>query len=188
MCDGGRGGSSTARGQTGLDFLVGIGVFLLTVGFVVGFLPGTLTPFGEATERPLVADRAADAVVAGLADGPEPNVLNATCTLAFFGVGSDAGCAFDASETTTDDGLRAELGAPAFTRVNVTLERSVAGTTDREIRCGTAPPAVPLVHACTPGDSRLATGPPAPSAGGVVTATRTVSVDGGDAVVVVRVW
>lgn len=174
------------RGQTGLDYLVGIGVFLLTVGFVVAFVPGTLSPFTAGTEQPLVADRAADTVVAGLADGPEPNVLNTTCTLAFFGVGSDTRCAFDGSETSEDDTLAAALGLREFTRVNVTLERTVDGTATREICSGTASP--PAIEAGGSGGTPLATGPPVPDDGAVVTATRTVYVDGMDAVVVVRVW
>ncbi|WP_255195953.1 DUF7287 family protein [Halorarius litoreus] len=175
----------SARGQTGLDFLVGIGLFLLTVGFVLAFVPGTLTPFSDATEQPLVADRLADTVVAGLAEDTEPNVLNTTCTVAFFGVAPDTGCAFDGSETTTADGLATELGAPAFTRVNVTLERSVAGTSTRTVRCGTASPLA--IGDCSSG-SPLATGNAVPADASVVTATRAVWVDGQDAVVVVRVW
>jgi hypothetical protein len=156
------GGTRGRRGQTGLDYLVGIGVFLLTVGFVLAFVPGTLTPFTASAAQPMVADRAADTLVAGLADGPEPNVLDTTCTLAFFGVGSDPGCAF-ASGATAD-----ELGLPEFTRVNVTLERSVAGTAVRDVR--------------------YTTGPSVPTTEPVVTATRAVYVDGQDAVLVVRVW
>lgn len=176
------------RGQTGLDYLVGIGVFLLTVGFVLAFLPGTLTPFSDASERPLVADRAADTVVAGFADGPEPNVLNATYTEAFFdGTGTYR---FDNTKTTTQAGLRSELGVPPFTRVNVTLERSVTGNQNelgtREILCSNGGSFV--VCSSPPTGTRLATGLPAPADGSVVTATRAVYVDGQDAVVVVRVW
>lgn len=179
-------GDRADRGQTGVDYLVGIGVFLLTVGFVVAFLPGTLTPFTTGTAQPLVADRAADTVVAGLADGPEPNVLNTTCTLAFFGVGSDAGCAFDATETSNDDTLAEALGLREFTRVNVTLERSVDGTVTREVCSGSASP--PAIEPCASGGVPLTTGPPVPEGGPAVTASRTVSVDGTDAVVVIRVW
>ena len=168
------------RGQTGFDYLVGIGVFLLTVGFVLAFVPGTLEPFTDGTEQPIVADRAADTVVAGLADGPEPNVLDTTCTLTFFGVGSDTSCSLGSDATAGGVGL------PEFTRVNVTLERSVAGATAREVRCGTDSP--PAIHACGPGDDRLVTGASVPTNEPVVTATRTVYVDGQDAVVVVRVW
>ena len=156
------GGTRGRRGQTGLDYLVGIGVFLLTVGFVLAFLPGTLTPFTDGTEQPVVADRAADTIVVGLAAGAEPNVLNTTCTLTFFGAENTADCAFTSGATPD------ELGLPEFTRVNVTLERSVAGTTVRDVR--------------------YATGPRVPTNEPVVTATRTVYVDGADAVLVVRVW
>lgn len=177
--------TATARGQTGLDYLVGIGVFLLTVGFVLAFVPGTLTPFTDDTAHPLVADRAADTVVAGLADGPEPGALTTTCTVAFFVPGADdTGCRFDTADTTDPDALPGELGLPTFTRVNVTLERSVAGTSGWERQCWTGT----SIDTCSPTADRLAVGRPVPATEPVVTATRAVYVDGADAVVVVRVW
>ncbi|MFD1571767.1 DUF7287 family protein [Halorubrum laminariae] len=75
------------RAQTPIDFAVGAGVFLLTLAFVVAFVPSLFDPFAAAdTASPLVSDR----VAAGLADDilavspAEPGVLSPACTVAFF--------------------------------------------------------------------------------------------------------
>lgn len=185
---------ATHRGQTGVDFLVGVGVFMLTVGFVVAFVPGMFSPFVGGQELSLVADRGADTLVGDLLAAPAPSVLDEGCTVAFFGVGSDAGCGFSQAETT-GDGLASELGltnpdSPRYNtvyRVNVTLERSVPGTPEREVLCGSDTPS-PSVHTCGSG-TRLAVGPPVTSTTeSVVTTSRVVYVSGGEAILVVRVW
>ncbi|SMO81697.1 DUF7287 family protein [Halorubrum cibi] len=104
------------RGQTQIDFAVGAGVFLVTLAFVVAFVPTLFEPFtvGE-TASPLVADRIAAGTVdlLGISANPsgdpaavhapiEPGVLSPACTVAFFEPGGnaaladDAGCPFDA--------------------------------------------------------------------------------------------
>lgn len=181
------------RGQTGVDFLVGVGVFILTVGFAVAFAPGMFSPFVEGQAQPLAADRAADTLVGALLVGERPSTLDTACTLAFFGVGS-ATCPFEPSETT-GDGLARELGLTDPTserynsvyRVNVTLERGVAGSPESVVLCGSDAPS-PSVHDCSTG-TRLAVGPPPDrTTASVVVATRVVRVDETDATLVVRVW
>lgn len=78
--------ADTPRGQTGVDFIVGIGVFLLTISFVVLFIPGLLAPFnGLTTTNPMVADRVADDLVyQELAADDAVGRLNQTKTQAFF--------------------------------------------------------------------------------------------------------
>lgn len=183
--------STPDRGQTGVDFLVGIGVFLLTVGFVVAFVPGILAPFSDDQELPLVADRAADTVVGDLLAGPEPSVLDVACTLEFFGVGSGGGCSL--VPDPSGDGLATELGLSSTGggryntqyHVRVSLEPNVPDDPDRGVLCGTD---APSVHTCGAG-TRLEIGPRVPtSTDSVVTATRVVYVDGQDAILVVRVW
>ncbi|MDZ5812059.1 hypothetical protein U4E84_11970 [Halorubrum sp. AD140] len=91
--------SASARAQTPIDFAVGAGVFLLTLAFVVAFVPTLFDPFTAAeTASPLVSDRVA-AGIAGdvLAASPaEPGVLSPACTVAFFesdeSLATDAGC------------------------------------------------------------------------------------------------
>lgn len=170
--DGGNG-----RGQTAIDFLVAMGVFLLTVGFVVGFLPGMLAPFGTDQEHPTVADRSADALAGSLvAEAGVPGELNTTCTLAFFGAAADSGCPFDAG-----DPLAERIGVDSQYRLNVTLERGAGGTSAVLCTDGSG------VEPCGAGGTRLAVGPPSPG-NGATTAVRTVRVDEQDAVLLVRVW
>lgn len=183
-------GVNRHRGQTGVDFLVGTGVFLLTVGFVIAFAPGMFTPFTDGQATPLVANRIADTVAGDFLAGSQPSVLNETCTLAFFGAASDVGCPFDGSQTTSDEGLPTELGVSSWHRINVTLERNITGGPDREVLCGSSA-STPSVHVCAspPADTRLAVGPTPPTTvDSVVTASRVVAVDGVRAVVEVRVW
>lgn len=95
------------RGQTGVDFIVGVGIFLLTVGFVVAFVPGMLSPFTEESTGRLVADRIADDLVADtLATGPGSDTLDPERTWAFF------------NRTT----VPASLALPAGFHLNVTIE------------------------------------------------------------------
>lgn len=88
------------RGQTPIDFAVGAGVFLLTLAFVVAFVPSLFDPFAAAdTASPIVSDRVAAALADDvLAASPaEPGTLSPACTVAFFGendtLAGDAGCA-----------------------------------------------------------------------------------------------
>ena len=49
-----------SRGQTSIDFVVGIGVFLLAVAFVLAFVPSMFAPFfGMGAGDALTADRSA---------------------------------------------------------------------------------------------------------------------------------
>lgn len=52
------------RGQTAIDFVVGMGVFLLAVGFVLMFVPSMFAPFfGGGIGDPVTADRATSYLV-----------------------------------------------------------------------------------------------------------------------------
>lgn len=98
------------RGQTGIDFVVGVGIFLLTMAFVVGFVPGMFAPFGHGTQAPIVADRAADSLIYGnWSAAPGTVTLNDTKTDRFFSA-PPAGTTFGISST----------------RWNVTLENGTA--------------------------------------------------------------
>jgi hypothetical protein len=74
------------RGQTTLDFALGVSVFLLTAIFVLTFVPGMLEPFEESTQEELAAaDRIATQLVEEtLADPTEPHLLDRECTVIFF--------------------------------------------------------------------------------------------------------
>lgn len=159
------------RGQTGIDFLVAMAVFLLTVGFVVGFVPGLLAPFGTQQEHPVVADRTADLLAGTLLAGRSPGALNGTCTRAFFGAAADGGCPFDAAAP-----LHERVGIDDGYQLNVTVERADGG-----VLCADGG----AIEPC-PGGDRLAAGPPGGNS--VTTAVRAVQVDGREATVVIRIW
>jgi hypothetical protein len=74
------------RGQTTLDFAVGMSIFLIAVAGVISFTPSLLEPFeGSGTEDTIVANRVASQLVEGtLAEPDEPYVLDKACTMAFF--------------------------------------------------------------------------------------------------------
>lgn len=55
------------RAQTPIDFTVGAGVFLLTLAFVIAFVPTLFDPFSAAaTASPVVSDRVAAGVAGDL--------------------------------------------------------------------------------------------------------------------------
>jgi hypothetical protein len=104
------------RGQTTLDFAIGVGVFMIAVAFTVTFVPGLFEPFiGGTAEETVAANRVIDVVSNGmLADPADPRVLDAACTVAFFETDNNnddgsfdfpSGCNYEA----TDD-LPARLG------------------------------------------------------------------------------
>lgn len=172
---------SPERGQTGIDFIVGVGIFLLTIAFVFSFVPGALAPFGDSADHSMVADRIGDDLVyENLGGTAGPSVLDDQCTLAFFGYASSAECPFDGAGAPED-----WLAVPPRTHLNVTVEKNVDATPGREVLCWNAG----RPTECTTGGDRLAYGDTTPTtSASVATASRVVSLGGTDAVLVVRVW
>lgn len=159
----------TRKAQTNIDFLIGMSVFLLTVAFVFGLVPGIFDPFSvDGGSNSLVADRGAARLTEGVLGSPaNPAVLNATCTVGFFNTADpDPGeCRYEHNATRLEDAL----AIPDGTHVNVTIVddngvRTLDGTT-------------------------LAAGPdPQGGSTGVVVARRVVSLDGETNKLFVRVW
>lgn len=171
--------STRARGQLYLDFVVGVGIFVLATAFVVSFAPGLFTSFADDPSQPLVADRAADRVVGPLLGDDSPSGLNATCVSEFFGE-SGTDCGIDHDEPISE-----RVGIGADYRANVSLVRPVANASQREQLCLDGD----RVVAC--GDDRRVArlGPATPNHGSTVSTTyRTVYVTNRDATLVVRVW
>ena len=143
----GNDGRADERAQTSIDFAVGASVFLLTVVFVVSFLPGVFDPFTASGEGDvLTADRTASLLAEQtLADPTDPGVLDADCTAEFFSA-ADHGLLDDCALTADASDLRTALGFGARTSVNVTVEeagtvRSLAlGGSSVELRAGPRPP------------------------------------------------
>jgi len=122
----------TDRGQTTLDYSVGVSIFLTVVIFTVAFIPSMFGPFdsdtgNSATTADRVADRLASDVLA--VDARSPGVWNESCTEGFFNGTPPSGCNYanDASS------LRSVVGVDDVTQVNVTVEnesgiQSINGT------------------------------------------------------------
>lgn len=160
------------RGQTAVDFLAGMAVFLIAIGFVLTFVPGMFQPFDTDTGSNMVtADRGAALLVedALTDDARRPGSLNETCTAEFFtpdGITGD--CRF---ESDSKD-LNEALGIAQFRNVNVTIE---SGGSLETVQKGGGP-------VTTAGGKSPA------STDDVVVATRVVLLDGEQATLYVRVW
>ncbi|SFR50250.1 MULTISPECIES: DUF7287 family protein [Halorubrum] len=138
------------RGQTVLDFVVGMSVFLVAVGFTFSFVPSLLEPYavGEGATV-IVAERgAARLAESSLAGGGSAATLSHACTLAFFD-GTDPETAADESDctwTANANDLHAELGVDDRRGLNLTVtRRGAVGTLDPDgaavaMRAGPAPP------------------------------------------------
>lgn len=173
------------RGQTTLDLVAGLTLFLVTVTVVLGQLPSFLAPYQEQA-TPTVADRAADELVGELVttgEASEPPVaFSEPCTVAFFG-GIDADeCRFDTADTVRD-----RLGISSRYGVNVSLVHQIEGGGDLEHLCRDGGEIVDCGDASSP--APLVAGPPVPANEESISVTyRGGRVTDGWAVVVVRVW
>ncbi len=166
------------RSQSSIDFVIGFGVFFLTLSFVLILLPELLSPFA-GPEGPVVAARSADVLAGDLLAGGAVGTLDETCTEEFFD-GSGSSCSFDASDSMTTI-----VGVSDTYNLNVTIEGNVSGDAETEILCynGTA------VLDCGAGGDRLARGDSPPrDTQSVRTVTRTVRIDGRVARLKQRVW
>ena len=178
-----------SRGQTTLDFAIGVSLFLLVVAFVLSFVPGMIQPFSDSGQEEMVAsNRIADRLAIDALAGDDPYVLDATCTTALFNdsVSAPSHCRFSGSA------LEESLALDSRLRVNVTLAESVDASTDGDRLCwdaGNRAVAAADGSACTnTADVVYAAGDRVPNHSGVVTATRYVRIEGVDAMLVVRVW
>ncbi|MFC7234481.1 DUF7287 family protein [Halosegnis marinus] len=117
----------SARGQTTLDFAVGVSVFLLTVGFVFLFVPSVFAPFEVVQGTPVTADRAATHLVDGLLAGESPGALAPACTVGFFADAPRPGCPY--SPGPVSDALGLGDGSARVTVENGTGVVSYANTT-----------------------------------------------------------
>lgn len=159
------------RGQTTLDFVLGIGVFIVVVAFVFGFVPGMVDPFTQDQAEGQVADRVADAVVDDLTDAVgEPSELNETKTVAFFADSTD---------------LAYRAGVDSRYGITVTLGRPVDGDADLQVLCGESG----AVQPCAAGGDALQRGDSVPASSTTIgTARRSVIVNDRIAIVYVQVW
>ncbi|WP_418284946.1 DUF7287 family protein [Halorubrum sp. DTA46] len=177
--------SASDRGQTPIDFAVGASVFLLTLAFVIAFVPTLFDPFSAAeTASPVVSDRVAAGVAGDLlaASPAEPGVLSPTCTVAFFSanatLGTEADCHPDVAATPADHfGLDGDVQVivhrlsetnPSENPANVSIV-TAEGSFDVEL-------------------IRPTEGPSGTAADDVTVSQRLVSIDGDQFRLTVRVW
>jgi hypothetical protein len=161
------------RGQTTLDFAIGTGIFLLAVLFVVTYAPTMFDPFAGGTGTKLiVADRAAttlsgDVLAASTAD---PGILALGCVAELFDESVDG-----ATCSSTDD----------FDDLDdlLSLDGRHAEVTIHELRKPISTPASP---GWADGELQRETDGSTPT--DVAVATRTVSIDGQQYRLTVRVW
>ncbi|WP_415381141.1 hypothetical protein [Halosimplex sp. TS25] len=168
------------RGQTTLDFAIGMSIFLLALTFALAFVPGMFEPFSDSgqTETPAVNRVADDLTQRSLGNATAPYVLDGECTRAFFDESVTA-CGFDG------DPIQQRVGVIDRTPVNVTIRGDV-GSSEDAILCWDGSSVVEQSPSCgtvlTDGSN------PAGSGGKTVSAQRVALLDGRDVTVEVVMW
>jgi len=181
------------RGQTTLDFAIGVSIFISVVLFTFTFVPTVLEPFDVVAEdNPTMADRTADSLAHGqLGAADQPHVLEWHCTVAFFeGQSSPPDCSYQGQ--TPAERLNLDIGQD----VNITITRN--GNSSRVLCWSADPDSTPdnepgLTNAssadCGVDDTRLALGEDRPSSQDTaITSRRVVSLYGETVVLEVVLW
>jgi len=178
------------RGQTTLDFTIGVTIFLIVLVGVFVFVPGTLQPFEEGGQEDLVTvNRVADGLAEqSLTESATPYILDADCTVGFFDttVSPPAECEYSGGN------LSERVGIAGQQSINVTIRKGVAGSAGTSAPLcynESQPPGERLTSGdCDSGATRLAAGGTAIGDQSSVTARRVVELDGQDVFLVVMIW
>jgi len=176
------------RGQTTLDFAIGISIFLAVLLFIFLFIPGILSPFtASAQEETVASNRVADQLATGtLASPTQPYVLDNHCTVRFF-QDNPGDCPFSSGSLESVVGVEENRQ-----RANVTIRGnlSTAGDGD-DILCWDGDgDDTGLVEASNTAecDTTLTRGDSPSSNSASVTSLRVVSLDGTDVTIYVEMW
>ena len=176
------------RGQTTLDFAIGMSLFLTVLIFIFLFIPGLLSPFSAGVqEETVTTDRVADGLTMGMLGSPQqPYVLDEHCTREFFaGNAPPSECGYDSGGSTEE---RVGLD-PALENVNVTIRGNATATAaSDETLCwdGANEELVPASGGC--GTILTTGGNPPTTNDASVTALRVASLNGQDVTVRVVMW
>jgi len=179
------------RGQTTLDFTIGVTIFVVVLAGVFLFVPGTLQPFEEGGQENIVTvNRVADQLSEDLLAQPtDPYILQEDCTVTFFQnpVSSPSECEY------TGGSLQERAGYGDFQFVNVSIRGSVDGSDDVEQLCydsaNAAGSRLESGSDCgEPADTRLTAGSNLAGVESSVTARRVVELDTQTVFLVVRLW
>ncbi|QSG09555.1 DUF7287 family protein [Halapricum desulfuricans] len=184
-------GRDSARGQTTLDFTIGVVIFLTALASVFLFVPGALQPFEEGGQEDLVTvNRVADQLAEqSLSEPTTPYVLSENCTVAFFDAGVTPSSECGYSGTT----LSERVGLTDRQFVNITVRASGDASSETSpLLCwnDSAPPGERLVPIddCDDDATRLSAGSTPVESQPTVTARRVVELDGQDVFLVVVLW
>lgn len=181
---------TATRGQTTLDFAIGMSLFLAVVLFVFLFVPGMLQPFTLGTQEETVgANRIADQVSQDMLGSPrEPYVLDRFCTVEFFAGNSPSQCRYGSGS------LGEQLGLTDRQHVNITIRgnTTLANTHDERLcwDAGEAELQEDAGGTCADADdTKLSVGSVPPQDNDAsVTASRVVWLAGDDVTVEVVMW
>lgn len=169
-----------------MDFVIGVSIFLVTVGVVFGMIPSLIDPFEESSDDSITADRIASQLVDGMLTDPgRHGVLDESCTYAFFdeshGDGAQCAIRFNESEST----LATRLNVSASYSLNVTIQRDIDGDQSKEILCTDGS----QLSACSGGGmTQLAAGVTPPTHQSTFAARRIAYLDNKDITLVVTIW
>lgn len=179
----------STRGQTTLDFTIGVVIFLTVIAGVFLFVPGTLQPFEQGGQEDLVtANRVADQLAEqSLGEPTTPHVLADDCTVAFFNGTAPEACDYNGTSVSE----RVGLGDRRF--VNITIRQggtNGSGTSDPLCWNDSKPSGERLATGddCGADTTTLASGSTPVEGQSTVTARRIVELDGRDVFLVVVVW
>lgn len=186
------------RGQTTLDFAMGIVIFLAVILFVFSFVPGILEPFdveggGDSAKSNRIANSLTQEKL-GSAD--EPYVLDRFCTVAFF---NDSRTTAPADCNWDEPDIRDEFDLGPTIDVNVTIVGNINETNDDStMLCWTdssdegtpaGEPGLDEQVDCDSSDTMLAAGDDPPASGSTtITSRRVVSLHDESVTMKVIVW
>jgi hypothetical protein len=164
---------SSLRGQTTLDFAVGVSLFLLVLVFVFSFVPGLLGPLtGSNQDEQVVADRVGDRLAQDTLGSPErPYVLDQHCAVEFF---STTGSLAPSECRYTGQSLEDRLVPDSRLSVNVTVRGNVTGTAEQEPVCWADNDRTFVAQSDGACDVEFAAGASVPESSSTVTAQRVV--------------
>ena len=189
-------GKRMERGQTTLDFALGVSIFIGIIIFVFMFVPGILQPFSATIqEETVAANRVADGLTDGRLGSPsDPGVLDRRCTVWFFDNAGGGGESSPSDCEFTGRTVHERLGLADRQRLNVTVAGNVStggGSFDALCWDGNAGALAEVDGtACSDsGDVRLASGPASPKgSASTVSAVRVASLAGEDVTIYVEMW
>lgn len=158
------------RGQTVLDYAIGVGIFFVALTFVLATIPGMFSPF-VGTGDTQVADRIATSTATESLGAPDqPYVLDRNCTVGFFqqmsgGPAASTDCRFDTTATTLGEVFALDSSQSIQLRIE-DADQEVATIDTVTLQAGNDPP----------------------NSTSVTTARRTVGIDGATYWLEVRAW